>query len=1180
MTGSFSQVGGPDGLLANFSQIFGRHAEEALGAQAMERLEACTNLFSVVEAAAAGASDAANDAFTTVLQAAQRAMESAEDLVEDVADGSAFDPIVARAHALRDSLQHELELATTDAAELLAPLMTMWDPEMLEQHGSNASVALRQNISAALLAYALADMRNASAIAANASTPILDLGGVLANLSSPIPMPIPQVNMPGLPLGVNATNIQTLVNELLSGALAAGGQQASQAQTIISKVQEDIASAHASALKHVPKAFDALEQMMAEPTTRGVDILQAFAKDIAAQPEPVLEALLAAAGLESKLQSAANLTMQIPALAEEWYANHSYANHSVDIAAVTDILRMAGLGQSGTILDKSMLNTTTLSGIVDGMGVNTSAATTAATKCYEAAAATMSEGLLAIEALPTWPEVLREFQRMGAAVAAVVLEQAGIPDGLVDAIAGHLKAVWPDFGSVWDAHVAQITHDLGQIVDAVEAAANATNITNATGFGRDALSGLVPSHPANLASRRLRRSARGRALLTTIIEAPSADGHKVAMRQWRAGLKRQMRHTATATRGIGKPQRKPMGATSLQSISAGIPAGPALMTVSTDWTWIAHSALVALLGLAGISAPATSVLEFNGTASTGAGVVSSVYLTAPLVGYGIARELVGSFTARNVPVETMQRGGTTFVVKDGSRDASALRSCDAFGYPHYNTVDEQPIDAMLFQPSAMVQFNWLLNAGERPDGSARNFCPQLEEPLHNRTIVDGDFVLEQPYGRFGLPSLIFDPEGDQAAAQGAPSGGSTRARIARQQIERSCPNDPLSLMRTEIAPLCRESYIATGQKAPFTDASLGNHGDRSPQLILRDKLGNPVAGKTCKITIADHGSGLFDGWFDFTPLRLVYECGPSDADGVITIRDLRIIGGSSRTIHFLVTVDDVEAVPDPSSQWRFDTQLFYLSTEHSKGDHLHSIFYGGSGSIHLFVLLSLFVMSHNALSLRYNARVRAPLPLRLLGLMSLLALCYTTATFFSRHFTNAVGAGEEGRISLISMRDMVSTRAAALSPGSWILAALSLFLSVWIALQIARLWISDQLKSLLSACRRAVHVCGLERKLAPMRKVYLWMHKGHASCTDRVQGFLSGPCGSVRACVCNLPGAGRVKGMFKAFTKVSDDVGGELEPPPYIHVLGFRFVDPFEPRAERRQRCARNYVSSNPHLYC
>ena len=97
---------------------------------------------------------------------------------------------------------------------------------------------------------------------------------------------------------------------------------------------------------------------------------------------------------------------------------------------------------------------------------------------------------------------------------------------------------------------------------------------------------------------------------------------------------------------------------------------------------------------------------------------------------------------------------------------------------------------MLFQPSGMMQFNWLLNAGERPDGSARNYCPQLDGALHGRTVVSEDHVPERPYGRFGLSALIFDPNGDVAAAKSAPSGDSDRARLARQQIEfmpaRSC----------------------------------------------------------------------------------------------------------------------------------------------------------------------------------------------------------------------------------------------------------------------------------------------------------------------------------------------------------------------------------------------------------
>ena len=568
------------------------------------------------------------------------------------------------------------------------------------------------------------------------------------------------------------------------------------------------------------------------------------------------------------------------------------------------------------------------------------------------------------------------------------------------------------------------------------------------------------------------------------------------------------------------------------------------------------------------------------------GVVSTVMLTAPLVGYGIARDEVGSFTARTVPVETLQLNGASinqtlaehFVVDEEGRSAPALKSCAAFGYPTFTSLDQQPEVGMLFQPSGMMQFNWLLNAGERPDGSARNYCPQLDGALHGRTVVSEDHVPERPYGRFGLSALIFDPNGDVAAAKSAPSGDSDRARLARQQIERSCPRDPVSLMRTEIAPLCRESYIATGQKAPFTDSTLVGHADSAPQLLVHDALGNPVVGKSCKIEVANQG-GFFQNLFDLTPLRLVYECGPSDANGVIAIRDLRIVGGSSRPIEFRITVDNIEAKPKPGSPWRFDSQMFYVSSDHNKDDHLGVIFFGGSGSIHLFVFLSLLVMSHNALSLRYNASSRAPLTVRLLGLVSLLALCYTTSAFFSRHFIHG-GSGtdsEVGRISLISMRDMVSTRTAALSLGSWTLAVLSLLLSVWITFHISRIWTMEQLEGLAAACRRAIRKCGVShlkiaRAKASVRARCLPFYNAYVKFATMVHDRLCGESRSMSACICKLPGAARVSRMYKALSTVTDDIDGQIEPPPYVYILGFRAADPFEPRAERRQRCARNYV--------
>ena len=62
------------------------------------------------------------------------------------------------------------------------------------------------------------------------------------------------------------------------------------------------------------------------------------------------------------------------------------------------------------------------------------------------------------------------------------------------------------------------------------------------------------------------------------------------------------------------------------------------------------------------------------------------------------------------------------------------------------------------------------------------------------------------------------------------------------------------------------------------------------RITARDALGNPLAGKYCNVT------DLSDDGYDLLPLTLTYTCGPSGADGVILLEDLRISGGASRRL--------------------------------------------------------------------------------------------------------------------------------------------------------------------------------------------------------------------------------------------------------------------------------------------
>ena len=715
-----------------------------------------------------------------------------------------------------------------------------------------------------------------------------------------------------------------------------------------------------------------------------------------------------------------------------------------------------------------------------------------------------------------------------------------------------------------------------------------------------------------VARRRLSRSPRGRKLLEIIDSvADKAEAHAAAKREWASHLRTMTRATKAsggahvpiglhqlhdAVHGATHLHQLLKGATSLQAITTtsafadigGTAIGANVAHASNDWSWISHAGMTMMMGLGGTSAPPVSVLNFNGTAPVdGIGVTHMVSLTAPIIGYGVTRHEVGSFTARSVPVDELQNNPETgdinstqagdFFARAGH--TPAIASCAGFGYLHYVDKSEAPEAPMLFQPSGLTHFNWLLDAGSRPDGTRRTFCPQLDAMPDQRLVVDAAGNEVRRYGRAGVSSLVFDRSGDVAMAEFAPSGGTPRARRARRTIEDSCPADPLALMRTEVAPLCRESYLATGQTSPFTSKALSGGLDplrEIPQMIVRDRQGNPLSGKYCTIEDVGDGGAYWD-MLDPSPFTLDYTCGPSDSDGVLTIENLSLHGGTSRKVVFRIRVDGVDATPSDTASWRFDTEVYYLSTDAPSGIHNGVLLAGGHSSLGLFVLLSLFVMSLNALSLRYGSYQRAPLMMRLVGLLSLLALTYTTSAFFSRHLmlgARDIPGKNVGRISLLGMRDMVATSANNVTPGMWFMGLIAMVLAAFCTASAAQLWLQDQMDALVEAWSRFTHKTGIDAGTRKLKKFTKEKAPGFvdrmAAVREKTREVAAKP---LSFCQRLQPGKDNfIVKRLAPFFEFKETYDGELEPPPTLNLLGTTIKHPFEARGLRRQRCARNYV--------
>ena len=333
----------------------------------------------------------------------------------------------------------------------------------------------------------------------------------------------------------------------------------------------------------------------------------------------------------------------------------------------------------------------------------------------------------------------------------------------------------------------------------------------------------------------------------------------------------------------------------LPSLDAGLADTLAAMMPS-DWKGMLRTlAMNVLESSAGSMAPKASTLLLRGAAEQAK--VASAHLSAPIVGFGASLGGAGSSTARATPGDPTQ---------------APISTCAALGYPHYEQTAGTR-GAPFWQPRALAPYNWLLNAGEHPDGEPRRFCPIQRHLVGQSDYAQSHVDPGRLWGRAYLPRAVLEPSPPteaQEAAYAQMSDAQLQAQdAALDGLEREvCPVDHLQLMRTEQMALCRESFVATGQTVastssrydhllnlPDVEAQAASSPDRSAgdgrvRITARDALGNPLAGKYCNVT------DLSDDGYDLLPLTLTYTCGPSGADGVILLEDLRISGGASRRL--------------------------------------------------------------------------------------------------------------------------------------------------------------------------------------------------------------------------------------------------------------------------------------------
>jgi hypothetical protein len=1207
-----SVLGNSDQMEAISAQIDQQY-KDSLMEDVTKQLSTCLNVVGFAHMARAGASPEVKQTFDTLLVGVQTGIRTAQRELD--ASSPASSRMVVILKAIKQQIMRFVMLKIKDAAQALGGLAGMGGDmasSMLDYAKEHAGCLTDKG----------GPINSAKCIANGAKPGASDNSSTL-NVSF---FKVPPIDVPGL------SDVQGMANgavkqarqqDLLSmlpgvaqQALAKAKQSVDDASTIADTVQNAGATAAAAApgkldaiksgvasqvkglmgglgsgmgnLSSLPNPEDALKDIMQAPNSTGLSVMKMLGKALKDLPARVLismlknaiaaqanqETVLLANPLGSIMGGGGDATEdEVPDALQPF--DSSFDDLLAELASVEsdpetverlqgrDIARndsvkslnqlfvSAGIPMSGSLPNSSQV---AFYKVIEYLKAGSEAQDLPATQCFETAFATYATANTVLQELPSFEALTSTLKPVGGAFAATTVESV-FGDGMVgDTVASGIAFLWPDFGTAWTAHTAQISADLSAVSSKIAEIKVA-------------------------ARRRLRSSVRGRTLLSVV----DSHGHAAAIERHQTSMKRQMRLASSDAPAPPPPQ---------SGKSVPVSGGDVF---TQDWTWQAQAIVTGLLGIGGTSAPPASVVYYNGTRAfeISTGTTASVELTAPIIGHGVHQQEHGSFTARQVPIKQLlgdANGDNSFSESDltvVNPGAPAMTSCRAYGYLHSEdgkfgpSLAQKPETMPVFQPRSLMWFNWLLDAGEYPDGSARTYCPSLEPTGKKIPVVDDNGVVEEPYGRTGITPLVFSDGIDGTMVEAFEAGGLTAKAAIQQRLDGECPVDAISLMRTEIAPLCKESYLATGQSSPFTILEPPPQGldpqRLVPQLIVRDNHGHPVPGRFC--TIEDIGLDSDGSIFDMQPLSISAQCGPSDSDGIITIRNLTIHGGTARRLKLKVTVDGVTAQKETDSKWHFDITVFYLSTEQPSGSHLSVLINGGHSSVYLFITASMLIMLLNAVTLRMNAYERTPIALRLLGLVALLSLSHMVTALYVRHFGTIAqedGNNGAGRITFLGLRDVVATRSSNLGFEAKLICLLTIVLSLLITAWVTSLWVKDQLARFVYVSGRFAVVTGID--VYGRRTRVAECAAAFSRCKMSTEQMLASPFVKFKAYVAeseSLP-ARSIRYFGNLFVPVMETYDGDLEPPPYFNILGLKLRSIFgikaEPRALHRQRAARNYV--------
>ena len=449
-------------------------------------------------------------------------------------------------------------------------------------------------------------------------------------------------------------------------------------------------------------------------------------------------------------------------------------------------------------------------------------------------------------------------------------------------------------------------------------------------------------------------------------------------------------------------------------------------------------------------------------------------LTAPISGFGLFA------TARDLPDAVDGPGGWSKGLTPAAANASISPStCASAGYPNLVPAqatrhaiaaagapplvpmpergDVYPIGGPMWQAPVVMERNWLLDTHSRYDPSSATTLGMPHwggiPPLCRASFLAAGQAAPATSARAPAHGHAFAdgwfPAFEEVAAWLEGFGGDARA------FEAACA--PAALAAAGDGPISDPAAAPLGVSASLAAAcgygrglGFGSNPKRyyssAPRVVIRSADGTPLAGRNCTLQELGHSLG------DMVALRLSYTCGPSDANGVAAIRELRAEAGSTRALSFTAAVEGVPAPLSNRSHWGADTTLYYINPDQMSLSSIGLLSLKGHDALYLLSLLAIPLFAINTVGYRAERPSRI---WRFLAGFATSWLAFVSTSLFVRTFKPAAAAGGGGArpavLSAVGLNDLTAFRPGQVDTFAASIGIFSLALTVVIALIVSAL---------------------------------------------------------------------------------------------------------------------------------